>query len=180
MALVNLLQQIDLSVLFFINHQLANPVLDFIFKAVHYLSYPILGLLIFYFILKKERFIATLLITVVIISTVTSALVKAAVPRERPYQVLDVRQLVEEDDNRSFPSNHAQLSFALSAIVLYFYRRFGSILILLSLLMGASRIYLGVHYPSDVIGGALIGCLLAFLVLKINLILKKEFSHNKR
>lgn len=176
MALLNLLHQIDLSVLFFINNQLANPIFDFIFKSIHYSSYALLGLLILYFLFKKEKFIVLAMIATVVISTATAAMLKTIIARERPYQTLDVRQLVEEDDNRSFPSNHVQLSFALSAIVFYFRRKFGLILFLLSLIIGIGRIYVGVHYPSDILGGAVIGVLLTILILGIS---KKKIFHDK-
>ncbi len=167
MTFLNLLQQTDLSVLFFINQQLSNPVFDFVFKSTHYLSYVMLGLLVAYFAFRKEKFIVLSMIVVVIASTLTAAVLKNTTHRERPYQTLDVRQLVEEDNNRSFPSNHVQLSFALSTIVFYFYRRSGLVLFLLSLLMGIGRIYVGVHYPSDVLGGAIIGIMIAFVILKM-------------
>lgn len=165
MALLSFLQQTDLSVLFFINQRLANPIFDFIFKSVHYLSYALLALLILYFVFKKDKTIVLLMIIAVIASSAAASVLKNAVARERPYQTLEIRQLVEEDDNRSFPSNHAQLSFILSAIVFPFRRRFGLVLFLLSTVMGIGRIYVGVHYPSDVLGGAVIGILLAILVL---------------
>lgn len=176
MPLITILQQVDLSIFFFINQQLANPLFDIIFKSVHYLSYVLLFSLILYFTLKKKKSIVLLMVISAIISSGVAGLMKTGIERERPYQVLDARQLVDEDDNRSFPSNHVQLSFALSTIVFYFYRKFGTALFLLSLIMGFGRIYVGVHYPSDVLVGALIGILLAVLVLKMNMIYKKKLS----
>ena len=168
MTLITALQQIDLSILFFINQQLANPIFDVLFKSIHYLSYVFLISLVLYFAFKKKKSIVLLMVIAAIISSLTAGLIKATIERERPYQVLDVRQLVDEDENKSFPSNHVQLSFALSTIVLYFYKKPGMILFLLSAIMAFGRIYVGVHYPSDVLAGAMIGVLLSTLILKVN------------
>lgn len=167
MTFLDLLQQIDLSVLFFINQQLANPLFDIVFKALHYTSYFLLASLIIYFVFRKEKLLVVLMILAVIASTITSAALKNIISRERPYQTLDVRQLVNEDDNKSFPSNHVQLSFALTAIIFLFHKKFGLMLFFLSIIMAISRIYLGVHYPSDVLGGAVIGTLIGISILMI-------------
>lgn len=161
-------QNLDTAIFFLINKTLANPVLDWIMPLTQTLPYVFLTLLIiFFFFRKKDRSLAVLLTIAVVVSSIVVGVIKDAVGRERPYQVLDVRQLVDEHDNRSFPSNHAQLSFLLAAIVFRFYRKFGIILFFIALLISFGRIYLGVHYPSDVMGGALIGILLAILILKI-------------
>lgn len=170
MVLLGILQQIDLSILFFINKTLANSFLDLIMPLISH-PYLLFGLLtVFFFFRKKDNKLALLMIIAIIVDSVLVIGVKDFVHRERPYQVLDVRQLVSGDDNRSFPSNHAQLSFMLSTIVFSFYRRFGIILFLISAIIGFSRIYLGVHYPTDVLGGAIIGVLLAVAILKLNII----------
>ncbi len=179
MSFLAILQQADLSILFFINQQLANPISDLIFKSLHYLTFVFWGLLILYFVYKKEKFIVLLMIIAIVISSIVASALKTAIARERPYQVLDVRQLVKEDDNRSFPSNHAQLSFVLATIVFSFYRKPGLILFLLSLIIGLGRIYVGVHYPSDVLGGAVIGILLAIAILKVSALYKRRISRNK-
>ena len=162
------LQNLDILILFFINKTLANSFLDIVMRITHVVPYIFWGLLtIFFFFRKNDRKLALLMIIAIVVDFALVTIVKDFVARERPYQVLDVRQLVSEDDNKSFPSNHVQISFLLSTIVFVFYRRLGIILFLISLFIGFSRIYLGVHYPSDVLGGAIIGILLALSILKI-------------
>lgn len=166
---------LDTAILFFINKNLANPFFDLMFSLTHLLPYLLWGLLTaFFFSNKKYRALALLMIVAIVIDFIFVTVVKDLVGRERPYQVLDVRHLVPEEDDRSFPSNHVQLSFLLSAIVFRFYRKFGLFLFLISAFIAFGRVYLGVHYPSDVLGGAAIGILLAVAILKLNIVKMKR------
>jgi undecaprenyl-diphosphatase len=78
--------------------------------------------------------------------------------RLRPCQALQgVQLLVGCSDTFSFPSNHATNAFALAAFFAVHYRKLAIPLFLLAALVGYSRIYLGVHYPTDVLAGAGLG-----------------------
>jgi undecaprenyl-diphosphatase len=121
--------------------------------------FSILIALFLYFVLR-HRWEVILFIVVMAGSTLLNHILKAAFRRERP----DLHRLAEEA-SYAFPSGHAMASFALYGIVAYLlWRHIGSfagriILIAVCAAMflgiGISRIYLGVHYPSDVIGGYL-------------------------
>jgi undecaprenyl-diphosphatase len=89
--------------------------------------------------------------------------------RMRPLQTPELNLVIpfnENDDTmrgwNSFPSDHAMVFFAISTCLWYVSRRLGLIMTLyVSLIVGLARVYLSLHYPSDVIGGALIGVLFA-------------------
>ena len=66
--------------------------------------------------------------------------------------------------NSSFPSKHTVLAFAAATSVLFYKRLLGCIMWLLAFLIGLSRIWMGQHYPSDIIGSALLGSLTAIVV----------------
>ena len=70
------------------------------------------------------------------------------------------------------PSNHAANMFALSVVLSYFYQKTSLAIYSLALLIAFSRVYVGVHFPGDVIAGAFIGYITSWLALTLWVILK--------
>ncbi|AXH99357.1 phosphatase PAP2 family protein [Sporosarcina sp. PTS2304] len=86
--------------------------------------------------------------------------------RERPFVNHDVTLLVDKlDTDPSFPSNHTAGSFALAIALFWKRKSFGTILLAFSVLMALSRIFSGVHYPTDVLMGAFIAFVVASIVI---------------
>lgn len=88
-------------------------------------------------------------------------LVGMAFPRPRPYLVHHVLLLVPHAPDTSFPSDHTTLAFAVAATLWHLDRRWGIGLVLFGLAVAVARVYIGAHYPTDVIGGAVLGTLVA-------------------
>ena len=101
---------------------------------------------------------------------VTNVTIKPLVERTRPWLDLPILPLVVENDPHSFPSGHTCAAFAAGVAwaktLPWRWGRIGAVL--LAVLMGLSRLYVGVHYPTDVLAGALIGTLCAWVALKLD------------
>ena len=88
-------------------------------------------------------------------------LVNAFYFRPRPFEDLDVSLLFYQPTDSSFPANTAAAVFAISAAVWGVNRQAGLVLFVAAGLYGLSRVYAGVHYPLDIVGGAAIGIVAA-------------------
>ena len=83
--------------------------------------------------------------------------------RPRPFMLYHVHQLISERE-WSFPSGHATFFFAIAAAIYFYNKKWGIAFFLAALVMGIARVVAGVHWPSDIIGGALVGIASAWLV----------------
>ncbi|MEE8194147.1 MAG: phosphatase PAP2 family protein [Dehalococcoidales bacterium] len=88
--------------------------------------------------------------------------------RPRPFDTeLPTNLLFYQPTDPSFPSNSAAVVFAIAIAILLADRKAGAFLLFLAFLHGFSRIYVGIHYPSDILAGAAIGALTAFLIFRL-------------
>ncbi len=88
--------------------------------------------------------------------------------RPRPFVENSVNLLIEKANEPSFPSGHAALFFALSAVVYFYNKKAGVFFFIASFLISISRVFVGVHWPSDILAGALVGIFSGWLVIKIS------------
>ena len=121
------------------------------------------------FFAKTRRVGITALLALLIGALCTNLLLKNLIARVRPYEVIDgLYPLVKKLKDFSFPSGHSCASFAASLVFFKkLPRRYGIASLVLASLIAISRLYLGVHYPSDVLGGIAIGLLSGAAALRI-------------
>ncbi|MBE6972982.1 MAG: phosphatase PAP2 family protein [Ruminococcaceae bacterium] len=98
----------------------------------------------------------------------TNLTIKPLVGRVRPWLTVEgLNALVTEHDPHSFPSGHTCAALAAAcAWRPYLPKRWGNAALICAVLMGLSRLYVGVHFPTDVLAGAVIGCLSGWAVNK--------------
>jgi undecaprenyl-diphosphatase len=101
-------------------------------------------------------------------TNLVTSLVKYAVQRDRPPTVvLDPEPLVGVPSTSSFPSGHTSMAFACAFVISRVAPRLTVFVFVLAALIGFSRIYVGVHYPLDVLAGAALGLLVAKALLML-------------
>ncbi|MGB4774751.1 MAG: phosphatase PAP2 family protein [Daejeonella sp.] len=180
------LAELDRNLFFAINHGLANPFFDWLMPWLRnpWLWSPLyLFILVFFLYQYKKQGLILLgffVLTFAITDYLSASIIKPAVARLRPCNdpqiKTGVHSLIHCGSGYSFPSAHAANHFALALFLIrVFYRRWKAVLplaLLWAFLISFAQVYVGVHYPFDVMGGAvigsIIGCLTSFAVLRTN------------
>lgn len=153
-------------------NNLANQCLWFdklmIFLA-EYLIYfmTAFGLIYLFFVYQKQwkQFIKPLS-AIIFSRAIITEIIRFFYYRPRPFLTHQVNNLVSHDISGSFPSGHMTFIFPLIYFVASANKKIGLAFIVLGILMGIARIYVGVHYPLDILGGIIIGVLAAWFVEK--------------
>lgn len=134
-----------------------------IFFAV-YVGYILLAFLIYLWLTRPDskRMVVVALIAAIFARLVITNIIRFLYVHPRPFDVMQVRQLISESGS-SFPSGHAAFFFALSAVVYIYDRKLGWVFFVISALMGFARIYVGVHWPFDILAGVVVGILVSLV-----------------
>ncbi len=134
-------------------------------------SVPLIIVLVYFFSRRREKIIPVLLkiIFAFILTCLINYALKGVVARPRPFVshvgVYRLAKLFADLKDYSFPSNHTAAVFVMAIGVLFDWKKFGLILLIPATLVGLGRIFVGVHYPSDVLAGAAIALAISWLTL---------------
>lgn len=163
---------IDFIILNFMHEKLSCGFLDMLMPIVTFLGNAgliwIAASLALIFV-KRHRKTALMLLGGLACSAVVGNLIlKNLVARTRPFALNPaVNLLISAPTDYSFPSGHTMSSFAAAVILYHADKRFGIPALILAFLIAFSRLYLYVHFPSDIIAGAVIGAVIGYAVCKI-------------
>lgn len=163
-----LLLEYDLMLTYFIYSALSNPVSMSISVAFS-IAFSFISLIIvsfsLYFINRDRRFL--LVMFTVTLTSIIVSLMKLIFTRQRPLLNSVFIPLVDWI-SYSFPSGHAALTASVMTLFVYFSKRYRLLAILCIVLSGFSRVIVGMHYFSDVIGGIAVGVLIAILCINFS------------
>lgn len=135
-----------------------------------YLGYFLIGILILFLLKDSKKYwsmVAKALVAAILARFVITEIIRFFWQRARPFIENQVNLLLFHDTTGSFPSGHAAFYFALSTIVYFYNKKAGAFFLIASFLIGISRIFTGVHWPSDILVGAIIGIFSGWLIIKI-------------
>lgn len=170
MNIMQFIQRIDNTILIYINSNLRNPVLDKVMVAITSLGN--MGIIwivisIILIISKKHRKTGVMVIAAVFLSTILGeGILKHIFRRLRPVnEILKNGPLIAKPLSYSFPSGHTACAFAAYGVIAKYSKKYSIAVFILAILIGFSRLYLYVHYPTDVLCGAILGLISARIVV---------------
>ena len=174
--------QFDVNLFFILNVKAQNPVLDFLMPILTNLNYwriplAILVILLLIFGGKKGRIAIVMLIVGITLSDqLCNSLIKPLVGRIRPCNALEnVHLLINCTRSFSFPSSHATNMFTGMMILSFIYRKLRIAFWVIAVMVAYSRIYVGVHYPLDVLGGIILGIICAGIVIYLYMLFSRRY-----
>lgn len=187
--MIEFLYSIDVAIFFFINSALANPVFDWLMPFItdfnkNKLVLSLIGVFVVYILWKGGRTgritVSVLILTIIVSDQLNSSILKEIFGRIRPCRALNgVRMLVDCGGGLSFPSSHAVNNFAGATVIVHFYRSQKWYWFSFAALVAISRPYVGVHYPSDIVAGAMVGIFIGLAMVKIWKILESKLIEFK-
>jgi len=159
----------DNLTLFWTIHSLSGKIF-FLDQLMYFSAVYLLWIILLFLLIQalygeaKEKKMFILVSIAVFFSNLIASLIQILTASLRPFTLFDFIPLIPPPAGFSFPSGHAAMSAALGTIVYLFKPRWWAIIVITPLLIGFSRIYTGVHYPLDVLGGFILGIIIAFLI----------------
>lgn len=163
--------ELDFRIIQFINNRLRNRLFDYVNMAVTYLGSDIfaVGVILALILLPKNYFrpFALQAAVTLVISTIIVQVLKRIVRRKRPFeQIPELRSIRIGVDHYSFPSGHTTAAFGLATSISLLTGNFylTILFVFLAFSVAFSRVYLAVHFPTDVLAGAALGSSVAGLV----------------
>lgn len=170
----------DNLALFFLIFSLSSqsPIADnlMIFGArfVIYLTFLLIFILAFKGRIKEKKSLILAVLTIPIIILLIKG-IHIFFQQSRPFVDNDILPLIPFSTDASFPSRHASLMSGITFAYVYFKSRWAPLFVFLMLWVGTARIFVGVHFPQDIIGGFITGLISLIIAVQVKKLIKLRF-----
>ena len=184
--MLEFIQSADESILAFLRDNVCNKILDYIMLFFTYLGEEGIIWIIFALIMlvlpKYRKYGVKMAIALVVMLFVNNIFLKPLVARPRPFvndeSILE-HMIITGPTSFSFPSGHTASSFAGALVLAHANKKAAFWAYPLAILIAFSRAYLQVHYPSDILAGAVLGTVYAIIGILIFALFEKLFGKTK-
>ncbi|NMM64216.1 phosphatase PAP2 family protein [Clostridium sp. P21] len=173
---MHLIQNLDTNLLIFIQENMHTALMDKIMPVITFMGskglvWVCIGALLL--INKKHRKVGIMLaLSLILVTILGEGIIKHVVQRTRPcVDIPTMKMIIKGPTTYSFPSGHTAASFAAAGVLMSNFKKYGLYALILAILIAFSRLYLFVHYPSDVFVGMILGLICA----KISSMIVKKF-----
>lgn len=171
----------EYSFLNFIQEHIASPWLDQLMTFITHLSDGgaiwIIAAIIMLIIPKYRRHGVILIMVLIIGAVFNSLMLKPLIGRARPFEGLEhITLLITPPADASFPSGHTLVSLSSALVILNANKKLGIISLILAVLTAFSRMYLYVHFPTDILAGAILAAVISIICISIS---NKKHNQNK-
>ena len=173
--MLDFFQSVDINLIKWIHQYFSNTLFDIFMPFITNKKNWTLPIILLIFLLgffsgpRGKITLAVLIISLSFTDAICAQILKPFFERIRPshLNLEEVNLLISKGGKWSMPSNHAANMFSLATVLSYFYKKYKPLLFLLAILISFSRVYVGVHFPGDVIVGGFIGFFISssFLIL---------------
>ncbi|OCN05117.1 hypothetical protein A4S06_01670 [Erysipelotrichaceae bacterium MTC7] len=162
---------LDDHVLYFINDKLTNPRRERMMRIITRLGdfcFIWIAYVIVAFLRGDRKLAISLIGVMLVINAINNGFIKAIFRRNRPFEDHpDIHITIPNPYGSSFPSGHSANAFGCAIIIMHFYTQYGFLALIFASLIAFSRMFLRVHYFTDVVFGSLVGTLIAIAYISI-------------
>lgn len=169
--MADLILYMDRTILFYIQNHMKSPAMDQAMVFITSLGNAGLLWIIFAFLFlfykKYQKCGIYLTLSLFFTTYLCENLLKPMFGRIRPCHLYpEIDMLLPRPHSPSFPSGHTMVGFAAATVIFYFNRKLGITAYIIAALIAFSRLYLFVHYPTDILGGVIFGILTSCLFIR--------------
>lgn len=122
---------------------------------------------LFLLIQTKNSFLVQSIV-VPFITLVIITIIRKMVNRKRPFEVFPIVSAISHNKGNSFPSRHTASAFIIAVTILHYHLLWGIFFLVIAFIIGISRVMLGLHFPLDVLAGAVISLIIGYFVFFFN------------